>query len=59
MGQAPEISVGQYEFLYILRLGKKRLGHLRVNRGAEISLEKKNRELFIFVYSHSLLFAPF
>lgn len=40
--QAPEISVCQHEFLYILSPGKKGLGHPIVNSSAEISLEKKN-----------------
>lgn len=48
MRQAPEISVCQYEFLYILSLGKKSLGHLRVNSGAEISLEKKSPPTIYF-----------
>lgn len=44
MRQAPEVSLGRFECLYILSRGKKRLGHMKMNSGVEISLEKKKTQ---------------
>lgn len=53
--EAPEVSLGQYECLYILSLRKKRLGHMKMNSSVEIPLEKENpSELFHFAPSLSL-----
>lgn len=43
MRQAPGVSLDQYECLYILSLGKKRLGRMKMNSRVEISLEKKKK----------------
>lgn len=60
MRQAPKVSLGQDECLYILSLEKKRLGGMKLNSSVEISLEKRNwEELFLFVPSHSLTSVSF
>lgn len=50
MSQAPEVSLNRYECLYILSLGKKRLGHMKMNSGVEISLEKKKKNPGSFLF---------